>query len=123
MAATVIEVDAKKSIVLITDLANSNRVQAHTSPDSTVRRFSAPIAQTLAMRMQDGRSSAAPPSSLEGDRSRASSPSSPGRESGQQPGWRDLQSVIESLPPLSLVDLKPGEVIILHARMAEIPRV
>src|SRR5712691_2872229 len=47
-AATVVELDAAKSTILITDLANNKRVQAQITSDSTVRRLSAQVAQMLA---------------------------------------------------------------------------
>jgi hypothetical protein len=59
---------------------------AQVSADSTLRRLSPEIAQMLAARNR-------------ADNSPAQSP-------------KDLQSLIEKLPPLTLTDLKPGDAII-----------
>ena len=110
IAATVVEVDAAKSTILITDLATNKRVQAKITSDSGIRRLSAQVAQMLAARKQG--TGGLPP----GDRSGVSSP---GSQSAQQGG--DLQSMIESLPRLTLADMKPGEALILSCTNTEDP--
>jgi hypothetical protein len=120
IAATVVEVDAAGSTILITDLATNKRVQAQITSDSSLRRLSAQVAQMLAARNQIGGPTAAPPGAAEGDRSRTSNSASPDRKSTQQ-SPRDLQSVIESLPPLNLAELKPGEALILSCTKTEDP--
>ena len=119
IAATVVEVNASRSTILITDLATNKRVQAHITSDSAVRRLSAQVAQMLAARNQATGSTAAPHGSSEVDRSRDSSPTS-GKDSNQQ-GASDLQSMIERLPPLGLGDLKQGEALILSCTSTEDP--
>jgi len=63
------------------------------SPDSTVRRLSAEIAQMLAERNKEGK---AP---------------------DQSP--KDMQYLIEKLPPLTLADLKPGDAVIFSYATGE----
>jgi len=115
IAAVVVELDAAKSTISITDLATNKRVQVQTTADSTLRRMSAQVAQMLAAHNQSG----GPPGAGEG-RSRTSNSVSPGRESTPQ-GSRDLQSMIERLPALSLAELKPGEALILSCTNSEDP--
>ena len=112
IAGTVVELDAAKSIILITDLATSKRVQVQLTPDSTLRRLSAQLAQMLAARNQGTGSPAALFGSAERDRSRATSSVSSENDSMKR-GPKDVQSTIERLPPLGLVDLKVGEALIL----------
>jgi len=118
IAATVVELDAAKGIILMTDLANNKRVQAQITSDSTVRRLSAQVSQMLAARNQSAGATPTPPSSPQGDRSGASSSRS--SESAQQ-GPRDLQSILNRLPPLSLADLRPGEALIVSCTNTEDP--
>ena len=120
IAATVVDLDPAKNSMFVTDIATNKRVQVQITAGSTVRRLSAQIAQMLAARNQSPGPTAAPPGSTEGDRSRSSSPESSGTESTQQ-GPRDLQSMIERLPPLSLAELKPGEALILSCTNTEDP--
>ncbi len=75
----------------------------------------------LATRIKGGSSPAAASGSSEGDRSGPAGLANPGKESSQQPLLRDLQSVIEKLPSLSLADLKPGEIVILSCTNNEDP--
>ena len=110
IAATVVEVYAAKSNILIMDLATNKRVQAKITSDSGIRRLSAQAAQMLAARKQGA--GGLPP----GDRSGVSSP---GSQSAQQGG--DLQSMIESLPRLTLADLKPGEALIISCTNTDDP--
>jgi hypothetical protein len=110
IAATVIELEPAKSTILVTDLATNKRVQVQITADSTVRRLSAQVAQMLAARKQSG--GGLPP----GDRSHVSSP---GSQSAQQGG--DLQSMIESLPRLTMAEIKPGEALILSCTNTEDP--
>ena len=99
-AATVVGVDTSRNIVQITDLATKRRLQVRASPDSVLRRLSPDIVQMLAARLSGG----------ERTGERGAPGGSPER---QNP--RDLQSIIEALPPLSLVDLKPGEAIVISS--------
>jgi hypothetical protein len=110
IAATVVELDAAKSTMLVSDLATNKQVRVQITADSTVRRLSAQVGQMLAARKLGA--GGLPP----GDRSGASSP---GSQSAQQNG--DLQSMIESLPRLTLADLKAGEALILSCTNTEDP--
>jgi len=118
IAATVVELDAAKSTISVTDLATNKRVQVQITADASLRRLSAQVAQMLAARNQSAGRTAAPAGAAEGDRSRNSSSASPARESTQQ-GSRDLQSMIERLPPLSLAELKSGDALILSCTNSE----
>jgi len=94
IAGAVVSIDAAQNTFVITDLGSNKPVQARVSPDSTMRRLPAEIAQMLAARNKAGNSSS--------DR-----------------GPKDLQSLIEKLPPLNLTDLKPGDAIVLSFAAGE----
>ena len=87
IAGAVVSIDPAQNAFVIMDLSANKSMQARVSLDSTMRRLPAEIAQMLAARHKTG-----------------SSPD-------QSP--KDLQSVIEKLPPLNLTDLKPGDTVIL----------
>jgi hypothetical protein len=110
IAATVVEVNEAESTILIADLATNKRVQAKITSDSGVRRLSAQVAQMLAARKHGAGGS--PP----GDRSGVSSP---GSQSAPQGG--DIQSMIESLPRLTLADMRPGEALIISCTNTDDP--
>ena len=97
LAATVVAVDPGQSAIQITDLATNSRLLVRVSPDSTLRRLSPSAAQMLAVRVSGG--------------------SAPAASRGPQ----DLLSMIETLPPLSLADLKPGEPIVISSTNNEDP--
>jgi len=87
VAGVVVSIDTAQNTFVITNLAANKPIQAQVSSDSTARRLSAEIAQLLAARSKVG---TAP---------------------DQSP--KDLQSLIEKLPPINLADLKPGDAVIL----------
>src|SRR5215468_9751502 len=87
IVATVASIDFAQNTFVITNLATNRLMQAHVSSDSTMRRLSSEIAQMLAAR---NKAVNAP---------------------DQNP--KDLQSLIEKLPPLNPADLKPGDAVIL----------
>jgi len=93
VAGVVISIDAARNTFVITNLATNKTMQAQVSSDSTLRRLSAEIAQMLAAR------------------NKASN--EPGQSS------KDLQSLIENLPPLTLTDVKPGDAIIFSFATGE----
>src|SRR5262245_38888232 len=93
IAATVVSIDSAQNTFVITNLATNKPMQAQISPDSTVRRLSTEIAQMLAARNKAGNSP------------------------DQSP--KDLQSLIEKLPPLTLADLKPGDAVIFSFAIGE----
>src|SRR5262245_26576268 len=86
IAATVVSIDSAKNTFVTTTPGANKPMQAQVSADSTVRRLSPEIAQMLAAQNKAGNSP------------------------DQSP--KDLQSLIEKLPPLTLTDLKPGDAII-----------
>lgn len=118
IAATVAELDVGKSTLLITELTSSKRIEVQITRDSTIRKLSPQLAQTLAARNQDGPSNATAPA--EGDRSRAGDPRSPGSKTTQQ-GPSDFQSMLEKLPVLSVGDLKPGDALIISCTNSSDP--
>lgn len=121
IAASVVELDTAKSTILMTDLVTGRRLRAQITSDSAVRRLSAVLAQTLAARIQGGRSPDSSSGSPQENRSRPSGSHSSTRESPEQQDGRDLQSAFEKLPALTLADLKPGEAIILSCTKSEDP--
>jgi Cu/Ag efflux protein CusF len=86
MAGAVVSIDATQNTFVTTTPGANKLMQAQVSADSTVRRLSPEIAQMLVARNKAGNSP------------------------DQSP--KDLQSLIEKLPPLTLTDLKPGDAII-----------
>src|SRR5215813_14100867 len=86
IAGAVVSIDAAQNTFVTTTPGANKPMQAQVSAYSTVRRLSPEIAQMLAARNKVG-------NSLD-----------------QSP--KDLQSLIEKLPPLTLTDLKPGDAII-----------
>jgi len=94
IAGAVVSIDAAQNTLVITDLGANKPVQARVSPDSTMRRLPAEIAQMLVARNKAGNSSS-------------------------DQGPKDLQSLIEKLPPLNLTDLKPGDAIVLSFAAGE----
>lgn len=100
LAATVIAVDADRGTIQVMDLASKIRIQARVLPDSTLRRLSPAVAKILATHVSSGSTTA---SSVEGH------------------NGRDLQSMIEALPPLSLAELKPGEAIVISSTTGDDP--
>src|SRR5262249_35295713 len=98
IAAIVVSSDPAQNTILLTDLVANKRIQAQVTADSTVRRLSADIAQKLAARNQASNSS--------------------------DQASKDLQSLIEKLPQLSLADLKSGDAVILSfANVADASRI
>jgi hypothetical protein len=86
IAGAVASIDAAQNTFVTTIPGANKPMQAQVSADSTVRRLSPEIAQILAARNK-------------ADNSPDQSP-------------KDLQSLIEKLPPLTLTDLRPGDAII-----------
>src|SRR5262245_39600717 len=93
IAGAVVSIDAAQNTFVITDLGANKPVQARVSPDSTMRRLPAEIAQMLSARNKAGNSP------------------------DQSP--KDLQALVEKLPPLNLNDLKPGDAVILSFAAGE----
>ncbi|MBO0724693.1 MAG: hypothetical protein J2P52_03755 [Blastocatellia bacterium] len=93
IAGAVVSSDASQSALLITDLATNKRIQARVTSDSTARRLSAEIIQTLLARNKAG--------------------------SAPDQATRDIQSMIEKLPQLSPSDLKPGDAVIVSFAIGE----
>src|SRR5262245_17007230 len=88
LAATIVAVDGERGILQVTDLASKNRVEARVLPASLLRRLSPAAVQILATRV--------------------AGTSGGSKESNN---GRDLQSMLEALPPLSLAELKAGDAV------------
>ncbi len=100
IAATVVAVEPGQSSIQIAELATDRQIQVQVTPDSSMHRLSADVAQMLAVRIQGGTKPAAP---------------------GAHPNGGDLQSAIERLPQLSLADLKAGEAVLLTGTKGDDP--
>jgi hypothetical protein len=119
IAAVIVELNAAKSTILATNLVTNKRVEVQITTDSTVRRLSPQVVQSMAARNQAA-GPATTGGSGEGNRSRSSNAASSGGQSAQQSS-RDLQTMIEKLPPLSLSELKAGDAVILSCTDSEDP--
>jgi len=106
VAATILTADPAEHTLKVTDLTTKKPLLVHVNADSTLRKLPPTVAQMIALRNSGGGApgaAAAPP---------------PGAQPGAAgaPGAsraRDLQQMIERLPPLKLDDLKPGDAIIV----------
>ena len=110
-------VDTSRNIVQITDLATKRRLQVRVSTGSVLRRLSPSVVHMIAARVSGAGSPAASP----GERvERAGEPGGQAVARERQSD-RDLQSMIEALPALSLANLTPGEAIVLSCTNGEAP--
>ena len=89
-AATIVSVDAQRGTMQVMDLAAKNRVEARVLPASLLRRLSPAIVQILTGRI--------------------AGTSGGSKESNN---GRDLQSMLEASPPLSLAELKVGDAVVI----------
>jgi hypothetical protein len=91
-AATVVAVDVERGTIQVMDLAAKHRVEARVLPASMLRRLSPALVQILSARISSGETSGGSKESNNG---------------------RDLQTMIEALPSLSLAELKAGEAVVI----------
>ena len=104
IAATISGVDAASNTLKVTDLANKKPLLIHLHPNTTMRRLPPFVAQMIAARNSGGGQGAMP--------QRAPGPEGPaGGQGAGRP--RDLQQMLERMPPLKLEDLKAGDAIIV----------
>jgi len=130
IAATIIAIDPAAKTLKVTDLLTKKPVVVHVNADSTLRKLPAYIASGIAMRAAGGAPGGAPGSGGAGGGQRPQGgPAGPsgqagpgGPPSGGPPGggsWRgrggDMQQMIQSLPPIKLEDLKPGDALIVSS--------
>jgi hypothetical protein len=97
-AATIVAVDGERGTMQVMDLAAKNRVEARVLPASLLRRLSPTVVQILATRI--------------------AGTSGGSKESNN---GRDLQSMLEALPPLSLAELKVGDAVVISGTSGEDP--
>jgi hypothetical protein len=113
IAATINSVDPAANTLLVTDLATKKPLLVHVSADSKLRKLPPFVAQMIAMRNRGG----GPPA---GAAQHAAAPGPGGAE--QAAGRpRDLQQMLDRMPPLKLADLKPGDAIIVASTEGKDP--
>ncbi len=99
-AAAVVALDAERGALQVMDLATKVQVEARVLPASLLRRLSPAAVEILGARMAGG----------------GASPRSRDPGSG-----RDLQSMIEALPPLRLAELKAGDAVVISGTIGDDP--
>src|SRR5262245_24488598 len=97
-AATIVAVDGQQGTMQVMDLAAKNHIEARVLPASLLRRLSPEVIQILATRIA------------------GSSGGSKESNSG-----RDLQSMLEASPSLSLAELKAGDAVVISGTSGDDP--
>jgi hypothetical protein len=99
-AATVVAVDVERGTVQVMELAAKLRVEARVLPASLLRRLSPGVVQILAARI-----------------------SGMGRSGGSEEvgNDRDLQTMIEALPSLTLAQIKAGDALVISGTIGDDP--
>ncbi len=116
ITATVESVNPTENTAHVLDLTSKKKILVHVNKDSNLRQMPVFLARMLAARgaggagAQGGPAMAQRPPSLRGgtpagERSQMSG--GPSRAMGDRP--RDLQSMMDGMPTITLADLKPGE--------------
>ena len=98
IGVTVVEVDQQKSEVRASTLDQKKPIVIILNRDSVLHRISPPVAAAIAQKAK-----------AEASRS-ASATAAPGQKSAGQPVI-DVQQMIDTLPSVSLSDIKPGDVL------------
>jgi antitoxin (DNA-binding transcriptional repressor) of toxin-antitoxin stability system len=128
IAATISSVDPATNTLKVTDLATKKPLLVHVNSDSTIRRLPEMVARLIALRTSaspgNGPSGApgagGPPHPPQG--APANAPGGSGGPAGMGNGRpRDLQQMLERMPPLKLEDLKPGDAIIIASTQGADP--
>jgi len=118
IAATVESVNPTENTAQVLDLTSKKKILVHVNKDSNLRQIPIFLARMLAARSaggagaQGGPTMGQRPPSLRGDAPAGDRPQmsgGPGRAMGDRP--RDLQSMMDRMPAITLADLKPGEAI------------
>jgi hypothetical protein len=126
LAATVISVDAEAGTATVKDLATGKPVVVRTNADSKLHRLPPGIAQAIAMLNSGGTAGGGMPGRPAGGGQGAWQGSGQGggqnggrsagqggfQAGGQRGGSRDVQQILDRMPPLSLSELKPGDALI-----------
>jgi hypothetical protein len=122
-------VNAEASEIKVKDMVTGKTVTINISKDSLVRRIPAEFAARLAMRggrggsgeAQAGDEANAPqrPARTEGGASRRPRPEGAGAEAvgnrRRMGGGADLQEMLERMPPATIAELKPGEMVLVSS--------
>ena len=95
VGVTVVDIDAEKSLIHATTLDQKKPITISFNKDSVLRRISAPVAAAIAQKAK-------------GDSAKPG-PTQPGPKQGSP--VIDVQSMIDTLPGVSLADIKPGDVL------------
>ncbi|HWR50891.1 MAG TPA: hypothetical protein VN428_07270 [Bryobacteraceae bacterium] len=121
IAATVDSIDADGNVITVTDLATKKKVAVRLTADSAIRRLP-PFAANMLANSGSGRRTgiagpAGPPPSPRGRREGVNYPLPPSGAGG--PGGtmrerpRDLQSMLERIPAISVTELKAGDAVMI----------
>lgn len=126
VAATVSSVDAATQTLKVTDLATKKPLLVHINADSTMRKLPEMVARMIAMRTSAGPGGGPP----NGGAAAGGPPRAPQAAPGNGPGGpggmgngrpRDLQQMLDRMPPLKLEELKPGDAIIVASTQGADP--
>ena len=113
LAATVNSIDAAGKTLVVTDLATKKPVTIRITADSNLRKLPEPLAQRLAAQNrppEDGGRGGPPAEGRGGGRGFGGEGRGPG---GGGRGGRDLASVVDQSPTMTLADLKKGDALIV----------
>jgi len=123
IGATVISVDASQGTITVKDLATGTPVLVHTNADSELHQLTPAVANTIAMfnaRTPEKGTSGRPGAGPGGETPRRAGYQGQGRPGGAREGSgmaggpaRNFEQMLQSMPPLSLSELKPGEPLIV----------
>jgi hypothetical protein len=119
LAATVKTIDAATGEITVMDLATKKPLAIRVTADSSMKKLTDQMAQTLARRYGAGRGAgrgaqAAPDQAAQRGGGAGRGPGEPG---GRGPGGRgggDIGQMIDQLPPIHVADLKPGDAIMVQ---------
>ena len=122
LGATVISIDAPQGTVTVKDLASGQPVLVRTNADSRLHRLPPYLAQMIAAfnsgGTPEGGTPGRPPAGGPGGGPPSGTMPAAGAEAGGPrggPGGRphDFQQMLERTPTLSLIELKPGEAVVV----------
>jgi transcription antitermination factor NusG len=119
LAATVKAIDAATGEITVMDLATKKPLAIRVTADSSMKKLTDQMAQTLARRYGAGRGAARGPQAAPdqaGQRGGGGAGRGPGGGGPGGPGGRggDIGQMIEQLPPIHVADLKPGDAIMVQ---------
>jgi hypothetical protein len=114
IAATIKSIDPSSGELTVTDLATKKPLTIRISPDSTMRKLPEMQARMLARRYAPGAQQAGAP---------AAAAPVPGRGAAGGPprGGGDVGQMLDSLPPMPISELKPGDAIMVSTTTGSDP--